>query len=409
MKNLNNIRSDFPVLQQLIDNKPIIYLDSTATSLKPQMVIDGMNEYYTRYSANVFRGIYKISEEATAKYELSRNLIAKFINAPSVHEIIFTRNTSESINLVYATWARENVKSDDEIVTTILEHHSNFVPWQQLSIATGCALKIWKTDKSGLMEIRELNKLVTRRTKLLAITSMSNVYGTIIDIEKVVKIVRSINPKCVILVDAAQSVPHQPVDVQKWGADFVAFSGHKMLGPTGIGVLWGRTVLLEKMPPYQFGGDMISEVHLDRTLWNHIPHKFEAGTPNIAGSIGLGNAISYLEKIGMENVRQHEIEITDYAINEMSKLNGVNILGPKKAGEKGGVIAFTLTGVHPHDVAQILDEDNICIRVGYHCAQPLHEFTGCGPTGRASFYIYTGKKDIDVFVSGLEKVRRIFK
>jgi cysteine desulfurase / selenocysteine lyase len=409
MRDINEIRKDFPVINKLINGKPIVYLDSTATSLKPQSVLDDMNEYYNRYSANVFRGIYKISEEATAKYEESRRLISKFIGSPSINEIIFTRNTSESLNLVCATWAINNITSADEIVTTILEHHSNFVPWQQLSLTSGCKLKIWNVGKDGLMNIADLEKLITRKTKLFAITSMSNVYGTIINIEEVVQIVKRINPACVILVDAAQSVPHLPVNVKNWGADFVAFSGHKMLGPTGIGVLWGRSELLEAMPPYQYGGDMISEVHLNQTFWNHIPHKFEAGTPNIAGSIGLGSAVKYLNKIGMGIIRQHEIEITSYALKQLQGIKGIRILGPRNAVDKGGVISFTLSGIHPHDIAQILDEDNICIRVGFHCAQPLHEFVGCGPTARASFYLYTTKSDIDALIMGLEKVISIFK
>jgi cysteine desulfurase / selenocysteine lyase len=409
MLDINKIRSDFPLLSKKIDHKPIIYLDSTATSLKPKQVIEKINQYYISYTANVFRGIYKISEKATAEYESARAKIAKFVGASDAKEIIFTRNTSESLNLVCASWAKNNLKSGDEIVTTILEHHSNFVPWQQMAIKSGIKLKIWYVESDGTMDYQQLNKLITRKTKLLTLTSMSNVLGTILDIKKTVSIVRKLNPKIVVMVDGAQSVPHMNVNVKNWGADFVAFSGHKMLGPTGIGALWGKPELLEQMEPYQYGGDMISEVHEDATVFNKIPHKFEAGTPHIAGAIGFGAAVDYLSNLGMENVREHEIRITDYAIKELSKIESLTIYGPKDVQKKGGVIAFSIKDIHPHDVAQILDEDNVCIRVGFHCAQPLHEYLNIGPTARASFYIYNTNSDVDALVKSLEKVKQIFK
>lgn len=392
------LRQNFPQFKRNINGKPIIYLDSAATSLKPMAVINKETEYYTRYTANIFRGIYTTSEEATKEYEDARVKIAKFIGAPASEEIIFTRNTTESINLVCY-----GLIHGDEIVASVMEHHSNFVPWQQRG-----KLKIWYCDKSGQLNLKDLDKLITRRTKLLAITAASNVLGTINPIEKIVRFVKHINPQCLVLVDAAQAVPHMPVDVGGWGADFVAFSGHKMLGPTGIGVLWGKRELLESMPPFNFGGDMIKEVHEKSTVFNDVPHKFEAGTPHIAGAIGLGAAVTYLSKIGMVFVRAHEREITKYALGVLSSIKDVSVIGTKDPEKRGGVITFTVRGVHPHDVAQILDEDNICIRVGFHCAQPLHEYLNIGPTARASFYVYTTKADIDALGGGLQKVIKIF-
>lgn len=409
MLDIKKIRQDFPLLQKKIHGKPIIYLDSTATSLKPRSVIGAINRYYSDYSANVFRGIYKISEEATFEYEKARESIAELIHAAGKEEVIFTRNASESLNLIAASWAGSFLHSGDEILTTIVEHHSNFVPWQQLSIQKGCKLKIWNPQKDGDFDIRELDKLVTRKTKLVALTAASNVTGIILDIKAITKKVKTLNPDCIVLVDGAQAVPHMPVDVRDWGIDFLAFSGHKMLGPTGIGALWGKRKLLESMPPYQYGGDMIREVHTDRTVFNDLPHKFEAGTPHIAGAIGFGAAASYLQNIGMKNVRAHEKELVRYALTKFHEVKDVTVYGPQNPEIRGGVISFTLKGIHPHDVAQILDEDNICIRVGFHCAQPLHEYLGCGPTARASFYIYTSKADIDALVEGLEKVKKIFK
>jgi cysteine desulfurase/selenocysteine lyase len=392
------IRKDFPLFARLINGKPLVYLDSTATSLKPQSVIDKENEYYTRYTANIFRGIYTISEEATKAYEDARGKVAKFIGATTPKEIIFTRNATESMNLVCY-----GLIHGDEVVASITEHHSNFVPWQQRG-----KLKIWYCDKNGQLNLNDLNTLITRRTKLLAITAASNVLGTIHPIEKIVKQVKKINPDCLVLVDAAQAVPHMPVDVVRWGADFVAFSGHKMLGPTGVGVLWGRKELLDNMPPFNFGGDMILEVHEHSTVFNDVPHKFEAGTPHIAGVIGLGAAVDYLSHIGMGQVRDHEKEITKYALKVLSSMKDVTIIGSENPDTRGGVIAFTVKGIHPHDVAQILDEDNICIRVGFHCAQPLHEYLKIGPTARASFYVYTTREDIDALGEGLEKVIKTF-
>jgi cysteine desulfurase/selenocysteine lyase len=407
MKNINTIKKDFPLLTTRQDGKKIIYLDSTATSLKPIQVIRAEQGYYTSYTANVFRGIYRISEKATAEYEKARTDIAAFISAKT-EEIIFTRNTSESLNLLMYSWGKQHLQKGDEIVTTIMEHHSNFVPWQQLAKERGCVLKIVGLTPSYELDYEQLEQLVTRKTKLLTITAMSNVLGTIVDIPKVSAIAKSINPSIVIIVDGAQSVPHLPVDVCTLGVDFLAFSGHKMLGPTGIGAVWGRHELLEAMRPYQYGGDMIKEVHIEDTIFNDVPHKFEAGTPHIAGAIGFGAAVSYLSDLGMENVRTHEIAITEYALKKLNVVKGITIFGPKDASKKGGVISFRLEGIHPHDIAQILDQHNVCIRVGFHCAQPLHDTIIGGPTARASFYIYTDKSDIDAFVSGIREVQKIF-
>jgi len=367
-----------------------------------------MNEYFTRYSANIFRGIYVISEEATARYEAVRKKVAKFIGAEKSDEVIFTRNTSESINLVAYSWARKFLKSGDHIIIPVMEHHSNFVPWQQLGMKEGWIIDLWRNNASGLLNLDYLDKIVTRKTKLLTITAVSNVLGTINPIRQIVKKVKAINPKCVVLVDAAQAVPHMPVNVGEWGADFVAFSAHKMLGPTGVGVLWGRYDLLEEMDPFMYGGEMIIEVRKDQSVFKNPPHKFEAGTPDIAGVIGLGAAVDYLTSLGMENVRKHEEEIVEYGMKRLKEIPGLTIYGPTRKEQKGGVVAFTMKQAHAHDIAQVLDEDNICIRSGNHCAMPLHLDMGISATARASFYVYTTTEDIDALTRGLQKVIHLF-
>lgn len=404
-----NVRDDFPIFKQKINGKPLVYLDSTATSLKPRSVIDAVSDYYQNYSANVFRGIYPISEKATEAYEGSRQKVADFINANSADEVIFTKNTSESINLVAYSWVRLNLAGGDEIVTTIMEHHSNFVPWQQLAQQKKLKFKIWNINAQGELDLDDLDKLITRKTKLLAITAASNVLGTINPIKQIVKKVKKMNPSILVLVDAAQSAPHMAVDVRSLGADFAAFSSHKMLGPTGVGVLWGKLELLNSMNPFLYGGEMISEVHVDKTIFKSSPHRYEAGTPHIAGVIGLGAAVDYLSHLGMDKVRAHEIEITDYALSSLKKIPGLTIYGPHSAQKRGGVVAFTMKKAHPHDISQILADENICIRAGSHCAMPLHDYLGISATARASFYIYTTKKDVDALVTGLEKVTRIFR
>lgn len=404
---MKDVRHDFPQLTRKINGKRLIYLDSTATSLKPRQVIAKEQEYYTRFCANIFRGIYTTSEEATAAYELARTNVARFIGASSSDEIVFTRNTSESINLVMNALSRTNLEGS-EIATTIMEHHSNFVPWQQLALGFRIPLRVWNTDHSGVLNLYDLETLITKKTKILAITAVSNVLGTINPIRHISRIVKHINPDCLVLVDAAQAVPHMKINVNEWGADVVAFSSHKMLGPTGVGVLWARRALLEEFAPYQFGGEMIKEVHVDRTVFADPPHKFEAGTPHIAGVIGLGAAIDYLRAFGMDRVRKHEEEITGYALGALSNMKGVTVIGPPKAEDRGGVIAFTMRRAHAHDIAQLLNEDNVCIRAGHHCAMPLHEHLKIPATARASFYIYTTKEDVDSLVDGLEKVKNMF-
>ena len=408
MIDAKKIKKDFPLFSRKIYGKPIIYLDSTATSLKPACVIEAINDYYKKYTANVFRGIYSLSEEATAAYEGAREKIAKFINAQK-EEIVFTKNTDESLSLLSYCYLPYHVKKGDRLVTTIMEHHANFVPWQQYAMTYGCNFRIWQVGSDGELNCSHLKTLINKKTKIFAITAASNVLGVLPDIEKIVKIVKKQNPHCFVIVDAAQAAPHFPIDVVKWGADAVAFSGHKMLGPSGIGVLWAKKKILEEMPPFLYGGDMIREVHEKNTIFNDVPHKFEAGTPYIEGAIGLGAAVDYLSTLGMNNVRKHEVEITTYALQRLQKIPEITIFGPPDATDRGGVIAFHVAGVHPHDVAQLLNEENICIRVGYHCAMPLHEYLGIGATCRASFYIYTTREDIDALITGLKKVIEVFR
>lgn len=399
-------KNNFPIFK---NNPTLVYLDSTATSLKPRSVIEKEVEYYEQYSANVFRGVYKISERATEEHEKTREVIAKFINAKKQEEIIFTRSTTESLNLVAYSMGRKIIEQGDEIVTTIMEHHSNFVTWQQLALENGATFKVIDIDNEGDLAVKQnLEKIVTKKTKILALTFVSNVLGIINPIKEIIKAVKAINPKVLVVVDAAQAVPHMKVDVQDLGCDFLAFSSHKMLGPTGIGVLWGKYDLLEEMFPFNYGGEMISEVYIDKTIFQKPPLKFEAGTPHIAGVVALKEAIFYLEKVGLNQIRKHEIELTTYAINHLlSQFKGmIRILGPKDAKRKGGIVAFTFDKFHPHDVAQILDEDNVCIRVGHHCAMPLHERLKINASCRASFYIYNSTEDVDRLIDGLKKVEK---
>lgn len=408
MFDAKKIQKDFPQLTRKINGKRIVYLDSTATSLKPRPVIDKENEYYTQYTANVFRGIYTTSEEATAAYENARVLTASFIGAATPEEVVFTRNTSESINLAAYSYMLNSFQPGDRVVTTIMEHHSNFVPWQQLGRKRGIMVDIWGVTPDGLLDMAALEKLITPKTKLLAVTAASNVLGTITPITEIVRVVKRLNPHCLVLVDAAQAVPHMPVNVQEWDADFVAFSSHKMLGPTGIGVLWAKRELLEEMTPFNYGGDMISEVHVDRTVFKAPPHKFEAGTPHIAGVIGFGKAVEYLSALGMENIRAHERDLVSYAIKQFHAVAGLEFLGPKNPDIRGGVFACTLKNAHPHDIAQLLNETNVFIRAGNHCAMPLHEHFGVVSTARASFYVYTTREDIDAFIEGILRVQKTF-
>ena len=403
---VNEIRKDFPILQRKThDSVPLVYLDSTATSQKPLAVIEAMDTYYRRSNANIHRGVHTLAEEATALYEAAREKIAKFINAASARQIIYTRNTTESINLVAHSWARSNLEAGDLVILTEMEHHSNLVPWHMLQEERGIELDFIPVTESGLLDLDVYKALLSRGPKLVAFTHMSNVLGTINPAAEMIRMAHAVG--AVTLVDAAQSVPHLQVDVQALDADFLAFSAHKMCGPTGIGVLYGKANLLENMPPFLGGGDMIKVVHLRSYRPNTLPHKFEAGTPAIAEAVGFGAAVDYLTSVGMDNVAAHEHEITDYALERLEEIPGLRLFGPD-AQKKGGVAAFTLEGVHPHDVAQILDQDGIAIRAGHHCAQPLHEKFGIPATSRASFYLYSTKEEVDLLVNGIYKVKELF-
>lgn len=409
MKDLSTIRSDFPVLTATDGDPPPVYLDSGATALKPRSVIEAVTGYYRSYSANVFRGIYRMSEKATAEYERARSGIAGFIHAASPEEVIFTRSTTESINLVAYSLAAGLLGAGDDVVTTVMEHHSNFVPWQQLAKRSGFSFRVWDIRDDGTFDMDSLSTVVTGRTKLLAISAASNVLGTITPVTEIAAAVKRINPRTLVLVDGAQSVPHFPVDVSSLGVDFLAFSGHKMMGPTGIGVLWGRRDLLAELLPFNYGGDMIREVTIAETKFAPLPHRFEAGTPHIAGVIGLGEAVRYLSGIGSDSIRSHEQRIVTYALKALDRLGGIRVAGPGDPDIRGGVIAFTMDGAHPHDVATILDEKNVCVRSGHHCAMPLHHRLGLRATTRASVYVYNNTADIDALVSGLEEARHVLK
>jgi cysteine desulfurase / selenocysteine lyase len=402
-----DIRQDFPILARQVHNKPLVYLDSTASSQKPRAVLEAMDEYYHMYNANVHRGVYEISEEATARMERARVKVARFINARQSKQVIFTRNTSESINLVAYSWGSANIQAGDLILLTEMEHHSNLVPWQLLALRTGARLEFIPVTDDGQLRLDVYAQLLEQKPKLVAFTHMSNVLGTINPVREMVASAHAAG--ALALVDAAQSVPHLLVDVQELNVDFLCFSGHKMLGPTGIGVLYGKRELLEEMPPFMGGGDMIRTVHLRESTWNDLPWKFEAGTPAIAEAIGLGAAVDYLSALGMENVVRHEQEITAYALQQLQALPELTIYGPE-ASKRGGVVSFTLGDIHPHDLASILDQEvGVAIRAGHHCAQPLMERYGLSATARASFYVYTTPMDIDVLVDGLRKAQRIFQ
>lgn len=404
--NIEKIRKDFPILnRETANGKRVIYLDSTATSQKPLQVIEAMDDYYRRSNANIHRGVHTLAEEATSLYEGARERIAKFINAAHSREVIYTRNTTESINLVAYSWARANLKAGDLVLLTEMEHHSNLVPWHMLQAERGIELDFIPVTEDGLLDLDVYKSLLNRTPKLVSFTHMSNVLGTINPAAEIIRLAHAAG--AIVLVDGAQSVPHLSVDVQALDADFYAFSAHKMCGPTGIGILYGKSALLESMPPFLGGGDMIKEVKLRSFRANTLPHKFEAGTPAIAEAIGLGAAVDYLTKIGMNDIAAHEHKITEYALDRLEEIPGVKLFGPS-ADKKGGVAAFTLEGVHPHDVAQILDQDGIAVRAGHHCAQPLHEKFGIPATSRASFYLYSTKEEVDLLVKGLYKVKEMF-
>ncbi len=406
LKTLSDIKSDFPIFgREVHQGVELTYLDSAATSQKPLSVIEAMNHYYRWMNANIHRGVHTLAEESTAQYEGARERIAHFIGANAKEEVIFTRNTTESINLVSNTWGRQNLNNGDLIILTEMEHHSNLVPWHILAAEKNLRLEFIEITPQGELDLDSYRKLLQLNPKLVAFTQMSNVLGTINPAAEIIRMAKYVG--ALTLVDAAQSVPHIPVDVNVLGADFLAFSAHKMLGPTGIGVLWGKKALLNSMPPFLGGGDMIKKVHLRSFTPNDLPHKFEAGTPAIAEVIGFGAAVDYLNTIGMETIASHEKEIIQYALQQMDKIEGVKVIGPD-ADKKGGVASFVLDGIHPHDVAQILDADGIAVRAGHHCAMPLHEKFNLPATTRASFYLYNTKEDVDKLVLGINKVKRYF-
>jgi cysteine desulfurase/selenocysteine lyase len=403
---VERIRADFPVLSREVrPGISLVYLDSTATSQKPVAVIEAMNRFYRWSNANIHRGIHTLAEESTALYEGARQKVADFIHAESARQIIFTRNATESINLVAYSWGRANLQAGDVVILTEMEHHSNLVPWQMLAAEKNLRLEFIPVTPEGLLDLDAYRQLLALEPKLVAFTHMSNVLGTITPAREIVQLAHQAG--AIALVDGAQSVPHIPVDVQDLGADFLAFSAHKMCGPTGIGVLYGRKGLLEAMPPFMGGGDMIKRVHLRSFAPNELPYKFEAGTPAIAEAVGLGAAVDYLSSIGMPSIAGHEHAVVSYAIEHIQEIPGVQIFGPSANG-KGGVVSFTLQGVHPHDVSQILDSYGIAIRAGHHCAMPLHEKFNLPATARASFYLYNTQEEVDRLVAAIYKVKDIF-
>jgi cysteine desulfurase/selenocysteine lyase len=399
MYDVESVRKDFPILQRQVHGKPLVYLDNAATTQKPRQVIDALVDYYERYNANIHRALHTLGEEATDAYEAVRGKVARFIKSPYGPEsVVFVRNTTEAINLVANAWGRRFLHPGDEVVTSVVEHHSNMIPWQLIARERGASVRYIDIDEEGRLRRDELHTLIGPQTKMVALGHASNVLG----LNPIAEISRLAHAHgALVMVDGAQSVPHMPVDVTELGCDFLAFSGHKMCGPTGIGVLWARPELLEAMDPFMGGGSMISRVTLDGATWADVPAKFEAGTPNIADTIGLGAAIDYLEALGMENVRSHEKEITAYALRRLSELPDLTIYGPPQAEDRIGVVSFNFGEVHPHDLSQVLDQFGVAIRAGHHCAQPLMRRLECVATARASFYLYNTRAEVDVLVEAL--------
>lgn len=405
MFDVETVRKDFPILGREINGRPLVYLDSAATSQKPRVVIDALVDYYSRYNANIHRGIHSLGEEATNAYEGVRVKIKRFINARDAHEVVFTRNTTEAVNLVAATYGRQHILAGDEILLSPLEHHSNLIPWQILAQERDAQLIYCDLTEDGRVCMESVARKLTARTKIVAVTLTSNVLGTIVPIKEISRLAHQFG--AVVFVDGAQGLPHMPVSVQELDCDFFAFSMHKMLGPTGVGVLWGRAEILEAMPPYMHGGNMISSVWRDRVIYNQVPWRFEAGTPNIADVVASGVALDYLSKLGMENVRRHELELCRYALEKFREIEGMTIYGPQSAEDRAGVFSFNLNGVHAHDLGQIVNEEGIAIRVGHHCCQPLMRDLDLPGTARASFYVYTTKREIDLLITALERARKV--
>lgn len=409
MFDTTHIRRDFPILDRQIHGRRLVYLDNGATTQKPRQVIDALTRFYTHHNANIHRGIHTLTEEASAQYEDVREKVAAFINAPEPAEVVFTRNTTESINLVATAWGRKFLRPGDEIVVTEMEHHSNIVPWQLVAQATGARVRAIPFLPDGTLDLDAARRMIgSGSVRLVAVTHVSNVLGTVNPVAELAALAH--DGGALFLADGAQSVPHIPVDVQALGLDFLAFSAHKMLGPTGVGVLWGRRDLLEAMDPYQGGGSMIATVEIERSTWAEIPQKFEAGTPNIADVVAFGAALDYLDGLGMDTVREHEVALTTYALDQMLALDGVTVHGPLNVDERGGLIAFTFADLHPHDVSQVLDQYGIAVRAGHHCTQPLHRRLNLevGATTRASFYVYNDRDDVDALVAALGETGRFF-
>ncbi|MFC1750170.1 cysteine desulfurase [Pseudomonadota bacterium] len=402
---MNDYRSDFPILQTEINGKRLVYLDSASTTQKPACVIDAISSYYKEMNANTHRGVHTLSERATEAYEGVREQVARFINAGSSQEIIFTRGTTESLNLIAYTYGEQNIVQGDEIVITALEHHANLVPWQQLCKKKGAKLKVIPINKDGSLDELNLDEFISDRAKIVAVTAMSNVLGTIVPLKPIIERAKQVG--AITIIDAAQSAGHLGVDVKDLDCDFLAFSAHKMCGPTGVGVLYGREELLEQMPPFNLGGEMIKEVKIEDSVWHDLPWKFEAGTQNIADVIAFGEAIKYLEKVGMENIRKHDEELLVYAREKLAALPDIELYGPKTGA--GSILSFNIPGVHAHDVGSIVNEEGVAIRTGHHCAQPLVESLGQSATARMSFYFYNTKEEIDLAVAALQKVYKIFK
>jgi cysteine desulfurase/selenocysteine lyase len=398
-------RADFPLLAA---RPGLHYLDSAATSQKPAVVLDAIRAYYADDNANPHRGAYELSARATQRYHDARERVARFLGVADVNTLIFTRGTTEALNLVATAWGQANVERGDEIVVTGMEHHANFVPWQQLALARGATLRICELTADGRIDAEQFQSMVGARTRVVAFPHVSNALGTINPVRELAAAVRERAPRAIIVVDGAQSAPHMRVRVDELGVDFFAFSGHKMLGPMGSGGLVGKRALLEKMPPYQMGGDMIEFVGDDRTTWNVLPHKFEAGTPNVADAVGLAAACEYLDDIGMDAVRQHELELLDLMIAKLRPIAGVTIYGPAELKQRSGVVSFTVEGIHPHDLSTVLDQDGVCIRAGHHCAQPLMRRLNVPATARASVYVYNEASDVQALVRGIERAKQMF-
>ncbi|MFB9973160.1 cysteine desulfurase [Allobacillus sp. SKP2-8] len=403
--NMAEVRKQFPILDQEVNGHPLVYLDSAATSQKPQVVIDAIDDYYRRNNSNVHRGVHTLGSRATESYEGARDKVREFINASSIKEVVFVRGTTTAINMVASSYGRQNLSEGDEIVLTKMEHHSNIIPWQQVAKETGAKLKYLPLYEDGTISLDDVRETVTDRTKIVAVTHVSNVLGTINPIKEIAEIAHEHG--AVIAVDGAQSVPHMKVDVQELDVDFYAFSGHKMIGPTGIGVLYGKQSLLENMEPVEFGGEMIDFVHLYESTWKELPWKFEGGTPIIAGAVGLATAIDFLNEVGLDEIEKHEHDVVQYAMEKMNEIDGMTIYGPD-AQERAGLVTFNLEGVHPHDLATALDSLGIAVRAGHHCAQPLMRELEVVATARASFYLYNDKKDVDHLVEGLKKAKEYF-